>query len=658
MAIESASPASVDGLVFSTLDGHQSLDLDQDDGGAPQNRPSKGAAVAVACIVGLSLGDCCHGLTVARPVVPDISSVMVERGVRVVCRMGLNVSMSRVEEAGEAQEDKHAALWLDLMQRPKVSWEALFLAEYHHGNSANSAFRKGGLPQSQLPLDGCNVPLNLDQFLPSRSGELVSPSDVSYMVNSGASSHATTQDMADKPPSPPVTDTRDSGLFAAYYEFFHPAHPFLLPKPQMLELLSSGRFPHLSLAIQYIGSLYMPPSRRRTQEDELGSTLADADISRDGILVQAMLLYSIGLHMCDREEQSAQVMHATVSLALELGMDKRDFAIQNGSNSAIMEESFRRTWWEVFVLDGLNAGVNPKYNLMLLGHESSIDLPCEECDYAIGRMSPILKNLNDFDDDIFVDQEFTFSSSAYRIDAIRLLHKVFMAGCGQGSDSHLLESADVHLKNWTLHLPVEKRNPIDKTGYMDEVLFEAHMIVSACTIMLHRPRSDLNLEDVERVRTCVAAHGSSPLPGGLKDVHTVKAMQAAKDICGLVLLPCPMVKHTPFFSCAVTMSSVVFLSYWSFIAIESGDTFIKDNIRLNIGVLKTLGELWPIANTVLGQVKGVAQELFQSRKALNSDFSHAQVTRQEIFQGMIESVTLPGGDDDLYERFLALPQIS
>lgn len=176
--------------------------------------------------------------------------------------------------------------------------------------------------------------------------------------------------------------------------------------------------------------------------------------------------------------------------------------------------------------------------------------------------------------------------------------------------------------------------------------------------MLHRPRSDLNLDDVEKVKTCVAAHSSAPLPGGLKDVHTVKAMQAAKDICGLILLPCPMVKHTPFFSCAVTMSSIVFLSYWSFIATETGDTFIKDNIRLNIGVLKTLGELWPIANTVLGQVKGVAQELFKSRKALNNGFSQAQVTRQEIFQGMIESVTPLGDDKDLYEQFLALPQIS
>jgi hypothetical protein len=173
--------------------------------------------------------------------------------------------------------------------------------------------------------------------------------------------------------------------------------------------------------------------------------------------------------------------------------------------------------------------------------------------------------------------------------------------------------------------------------------------------MLHRPRSDLNLDDTEKVTTCVAAGSSTPLPGGFKDIHTVKAMQAAKDICGLITLPCLMIKHTPFFSCAVTMSSVVFLSYWSFIATESGDAFIKDNIRLNIGVLKTLGEVWPIANTVLGQVKGVAQELFKSRKALSNAYSHV-VTREEIFQGMIESVSPSSDEKDLYGQYLALPQ--
>ena len=168
--------------------------------------------------------------------------------------------------------------------------------------------------------------------------------------------------------------------------------------------------------------------------------------------------------------------------------------------------------------------------------------------------------------------------------------------------------------------------------------------------MLHRPRSDLNLDEVREVTTCVAAH-QSPLPGNRQDTHTAKALQAAKDISGLITLPFPLLKHTPFFSCAVVMASVVFLSYWSFILIEDGDAMIKDHIKLNIGVLKRQGELWPIAQTVMKQVRGVAQELFQSRKALENVYSMS-VTREEAFQGLIDETSTGLDDQTLYGNHL------
>jgi hypothetical protein len=177
----------------------------------------------------------------------------------------------------------------------------------------------------------------------------------------------------------------------------------------------------------------------------------------------------------------------------------------------------------------------------------------------------------------------------------------------------------------------------------------------SCAIMLHRPRSDLNLEDASRVTTCVGA-GQSAFPGSQgnhTDAHTAKAIQAAKDISSLITLPCSLINHTPFFSCAVTMASIVFLSYWSFVATEDGDDFIKENIRLNIGVLKTLTDEagWPIARTVLGQVKGVALELFQSRKALNSAYSNA-VTRQEILQNFMDEDLTYIEEQDMYGQYM------
>lgn len=224
----------------------------------------------------------------------------------------------------------------------------------------------------------------MDQFLPGRNGGLLSPSEAPFMLEPYNRSSGMNTLIPNTVPAPPAIDASSQGLLAAYYVYFHPAHPFLLPQLQMLELFSKGQFSHLELAIQYIGSLYIPPFRRGAQAEQLQTILAQADLPRDGIMVQAMLLFSIGLHMSDQEEQSSHIMQSTIDLALELGMDKRDFAIRNGAHSAILEESWRRTWWEIFIIDGMSAGVNPQYTLRLCGHQSSIDLPCEEADYARG----------------------------------------------------------------------------------------------------------------------------------------------------------------------------------------------------------------------------------------------------------------------------------
>jgi hypothetical protein len=139
-----------------------------------------------------------------------------------------------------------------------------------------------------------------------------------------------------------------------------------------------------------------------------------------------------------------------------------------------------------------------------------------------------------------------------------------------------------------------------------------------------------------------------------QEVHTAKALKAAQEISALITLPCPLLKHTPFFSCAVVLASVVFLSYWSFILTPDGDTAIKDHIKLNIGVLKRQGEIWPIAKTVLGQVRGVAQEIFQSRKALTNAYLPT-VTREEAFQGLIEESGMDMNDQYMYGHLLSYP---
>jgi hypothetical protein len=153
---------------------------------------------------------------------------------------------------------------------------------------------------------------------------------------------------------------------------------------------------------------------------------------------------------------------------------------------------------------------------------------------------------------------------------------------------------------------------------------------------------------VKDVTTCVGA-GPRSLASEYQEFHTAKAVSAAMDICTLIKMPGSLMRHTPFFTCAITMAAVVYLSYWSFLATEGGDVVVKEHIRLNIGSLKTLAPFMPIAGKVLVQVQAVSRDIFMSRKALSNVFWGA-TTREEVLQGMIEEVgstaLLPQGPVD------------
>jgi len=187
----------------------------------------------------------------------------------------------------------------------------------------------------------------------------------------------------------PVDNTRD-GLIAAYFIYFHPCHPFLLPHEHTLDMLQQRSLRHLELAIQYVASFYVPTARKADHRDTLRRHVLQDNSGKDGTFVQALLLLAIGLHIENDDEDSASVLSSAVALALDLGMHYRDFAAMNGEGNPLLEESWRRTWWELFVIDGMMGGVNQKYTLQLMLVDMNVSLPCEEVDYKPGvSISPL-----------------------------------------------------------------------------------------------------------------------------------------------------------------------------------------------------------------------------------------------------------------------------
>jgi hypothetical protein len=75
-----------------------------------------------------------------------------------------------------------------------------------------------------------------------------------------------------------------------------------------------------------------------------------------------------------------------------------------------------------------------------------------------------------------------------------------------------------------------------------------------------------------------------------------------------------LLSHSHFFTCVVTLSSIVHLSKWALFFVPQDDEDLRQQIRLNIGALNKLSEVWKSANTASGQVKGVAQEIYRAKK--------------------------------------------
>lgn len=86
--------------------------------------------------------------------------------------------------------------------------------------------------------------------------------------------------------------------------------------------------------------------------------------------------------------------------------------------------------------------------------------------------------LEDFDNRLFDQRDFTYSSYSYRIGAIRNLGKVLHVLQNTPRDEPVVNRVDVHLVNWGLNLPNSKKDVISTEGQFDEMLFQAHMITA------------------------------------------------------------------------------------------------------------------------------------------------------------------------------------
>jgi len=186
---------------------------------------------------------------------------------------------------------------------------------------------------------------------------------------------------------PPVASLAER-CFDAFYHYFHAGHPFVLPKDFFLPLYKDGSAPGTTVvmaAMRYIGSLYLDAGpAKATYLDEAIRLCYAPSTPKDGFLIQALLLIIVGLDGSCQQERARELLADCERLAIEIDLNKREFATLHGRGSPVMEESWRRTWWDLYVCDGMIAGVHRVTNFLLFDIAADVGLPCEEHQYISG----------------------------------------------------------------------------------------------------------------------------------------------------------------------------------------------------------------------------------------------------------------------------------
>lgn len=129
-------------------------------------------------------------------------------------------------------------------------------------------------------------------------------------------------------------------------------------------------------------------------------------------------------------------------------------------------------------------------------------------------------------------------------------------------------------------------------------------------ISLHRPRSQLTYGLVERRSKCAPPPSEKAIEAQQRafDFHTTKVLAASDSAIGLFTLPIPYLKLTPMVICSLTISLLAQIAGCRLKLKGVVYSASRDRIRLGLAVIKTLGEVWPVAVKTVKEVQDIARE--------------------------------------------------
>ncbi|KAF1829922.1 hypothetical protein BDW02DRAFT_560119 [Decorospora gaudefroyi] len=458
----------------------------------------------------------------------------------------------------------------------------------------------------------------VSQPLPHSSGTPAQPALTQTTLQGTPFGGPATSPQSDR--SPPWVD--DEQLVNLYYLNFHSSHPILLPR----SMYWKQDYPrYLKAVVQLIGGHFSPVASGIALRERAARELQDGDQNTPE-MVQARILYTVALVAQNALREGQQVLDSAIESALKLGMHRQEFAASYASGLTILEESMRRTWYELYVTDGCIAALQRKSTFKTNTVNADVLLPCDDFIYE-GGMCFMPETLEEFHSSVFAQEEKVFSSFCYRIEAVRLLGRVLMITGTHGVHRDLVQAVDNALAAFTHHLPASKSEAeiVNTFGELDELMFQAHALVQYSTILLHFPRGDL-ISPNSLTQDVPGGNCTKLLcPCNRQHVHSMKAVEASKTISMLAALRSPAPRHTPLFMYPLALAAAVQLSVGAIHARRSSNCLEQhsDRVKLILGVLKSLGRHWSAADTILRTLKRVASTVFRSPR-IDSSYASRQ----------------------------------
>ncbi|KAI0459096.1 hypothetical protein F5B21DRAFT_457178 [Xylaria acuta] len=425
----------------------------------------------------------------------------------------------------------------------------------------------------------------------------------------------------------PIADIEFSGiatdfLIKAYYKHFHRCHPCVLPQHHLQQHYDhdkTSRQESISLLIavmRFIGSLYVcPDSTPQLQDKVIEGFQAAQRLVPDPFLAQCHILYSIALYWSAEKIKAREEIDAAIRIALNLGMNHCRFASEHGGNDVVLQECFRRTFWQIYCIDAYYAAIKRSPTFPLCEVDVDTDLPCEEDEYESGSI-PIPKTLDDFDSREFGPENQSFSSFAYLIGATRSIALVLSAGSPDASNwlsPKTIAEVDAIIDGWFLLLPRSKREVLKEGNVVDELMFQAQMAVHANLIALHRPFSRLPFHPLEGVSSCLV---EPPRRLPVKDsetVHTQRCLQSIEAQLQFLVLPVKPFSRCPFTICMTAAGTHTLLAAIKVLFSGRQLAVARHQLRLVVGYIRALAKVWPQGGKNLEEIQAIAQEVL-SRK--------------------------------------------